>query len=148
MPNICPFSDGGKDVDIKNHFLILIKSRQFQLLSNRMNERFILSSPILRMEGVENTGSQPVKEPPKPLVYLTCKHIMHYECIINPQKLCLICPSTDMEPEEEMEIDNDDIVTDVQESSTTQKKCTKKSTTKSPPARKRRQLIRTMFLLC
>ncbi|CAB4381216.1 unnamed protein product [Rhizophagus irregularis] len=54
--------------------------------------------------------------PPKPLVYLTCKHIIHYNCINNPGKLCPICPSTDME------IDDDDIVAVAQELSTVQKK--------------------------
>ena len=45
--------------------------------------------------------------PSKPLVYLTCKHIVHYNCIDNPRKLCPICPSTDMEPEEEEEMSVD-----------------------------------------
>src|ERR1044072_3887803 len=43
------------------------------------------------------------QEPPKPLVYLTCKHIVHYACIDNPCKLCPICPST-----EEIDADVDD----------------------------------------
>ncbi|EXX71185.1 hypothetical protein RirG_080770 [Rhizophagus irregularis DAOM 197198w] len=78
------------------------------------------------------------QEPLKPLVYLTCKHIVHYECIINSRKLFPICPSTDMELEEEMEIDNDDMVTDAQESSTTQKKCTRKSTTEKSFSKKKK----------
>ncbi|CAB4384263.1 unnamed protein product [Rhizophagus irregularis] len=53
--------------------------------------------------------------PPKPLVYLTCKHIVHYNCIDNPRKLCPICPSTDME------IDDLETLTE-QSSSTAQKK--------------------------
>ncbi|PKK56075.1 hypothetical protein RhiirC2_764488, partial [Rhizophagus irregularis] len=76
--------------------------------------------------------------PPKHLVYLTCKHIVHYACIDNPRKLCPICPSTDMEPEEEMEIDDDDMVTDAQGSSTTQKKCTRKSTTEKSSSKKKK----------
>ncbi|RIA79974.1 hypothetical protein C1645_793479, partial [Glomus cerebriforme] len=74
-------------------------------------------------------------------------HIVHYNCIDNPRKLCPICPSTDMEPEE-MEINDDDMVTDAQESSSTQKKALGSLLPKSPPVRKRRQLIRMMFLLC
>ncbi|PKY57605.1 hypothetical protein RhiirA4_411777, partial [Rhizophagus irregularis] len=43
-----------------------------------------------------------------------------------------------MEPEEEMEIDNNDMVTDAQESSTTQKKCTRKSTTEKSSSKKKK----------
>jgi hypothetical protein len=102
-----------------------------------MNESFILSLPILQMERVENTGFQQVKNylrcakcflslclppvsflrfphqpqgPPKPFVYLTCKHIVHYACIDNPHKLCPICPST-----EEIDVDVDDDVVNVDE---------------------------------
>jgi len=109
-PNTCPFPDCGKNVDIIEPFPTNRES-PISALSNRMNESLaILSSPILRMEGVENTGSQSVKsylrcakcsedlsswlppissirfplqpqEPPKPLVFLTCKYIVHYACI-------------------------------------------------------------------
>ncbi|CAG8831987.1 30128_t:CDS:1, partial [Racocetra persica] len=41
--------------------------------------------------------SPQLQGPLKPLIYLTCKHIIHYNCIDNPQKLCPICPPTDME---------------------------------------------------
>ena len=145
MPNTCPFPDCGKNVDIIEPFPNTNEESPILALSNRMNESLaILSSPILQMEGVKNTGSQPVKgylrcakcsedlssslppvssirfplqpqEPPKPLVYLTCKHIVHYACIDNPRKLCPICPSTDME------IDNLETPTE-QNSSTAQKK--------------------------
>src|SRR2546421_12578067 len=104
-----------------------------------MNESLaILSLPILWMKGVENTGSQPVKgylrcakcskdlsswlppvssihfplqpqEPPKPLMYLTCKHIVHYACIDNPRKLYPICPSTE---EIDADVDDDDVNVD------------------------------------
>ncbi|UZO22240.1 uncharacterized protein OCT59_014607 [Rhizophagus irregularis] len=96
-----------------------------------MNERFILSLPILRMEGVENTGSQPVKG------YLRCAKYFG-DLSSWPPPLFPICPSTDMELEEEMEIDNDDMVTDAQESSTTQKKCTRKSTTEKSFSKKKK----------
>src|ERR1043165_5536192 len=33
---------------------------------------------------------------------------MHYECIDNPRKLCPVCSSTDMEPEEEMDVDGEE----------------------------------------
>ncbi|KAF0413850.1 hypothetical protein F8M41_007713 [Gigaspora margarita] len=69
-------------------------------------------------------SSQP-QAPLKPLIYLTCNHVIHYNCIDNPQKLCPICPSTDME------IDDGVIVTNSQESSTAQKKCSSGSTKKS-----------------
>jgi hypothetical protein len=43
-----------------------------------------------------------------------------------------------MESEEEMEIDNDDMITGTQESSTTQKKCTRKSTTEKFSSKKKK----------
>ena len=50
--------------------------------------------------------------PSKPLVYLTCKHIVHYACIDNPRKLCPICPSANdieqREEEEEMDVDEEE----------------------------------------
>ncbi|PKY53907.1 hypothetical protein RhiirA4_472385 [Rhizophagus irregularis] len=111
-PNTCPFPDCGKNVDIIKLFPTNQKS-PISALSNKMNKSLaILSSPILRIEGVENTGSQ---SPPKPLVYLTCKHIVHYACIDNPRRLYPICPSANNieqhEEEEEMDVDekeNDD----------------------------------------
>src|SRR2546423_14867773 len=84
-------------------------------LSNLMGERFVLSSPPIQLEGIEGTAAQQVKSnlrcakcsedlssclpplgflrfspqaPSKPLVYLTSKHIVHYECIDNPRNLC------------------------------------------------------------
>ncbi|CAB4393246.1 unnamed protein product [Rhizophagus irregularis] len=131
-PNICPFPNCGKNVDIIEPFPTTDQESPISALSNRMSESFILSSPTLRMEGVENTGFQQAKSylrcakcsedlssclppvsflrfphqpqgPPKPLVYLTCKHIVHYGCIDNPQKLCPICPST----EEDTNVDKD-----------------------------------------
>ncbi|CAG8558969.1 22605_t:CDS:2 [Gigaspora margarita] len=105
-------------------------------ISPLMSETFALSSPPVQMEGIEGTATQQVKSnlrcakcskdlssclppidflrfspqsqsPSKPLIYLTCKHIVHYNCIDNPQKLCPICPSTDMELEEEEEMSSD-----------------------------------------
>ncbi|PKK63298.1 hypothetical protein RhiirC2_717073 [Rhizophagus irregularis] len=124
-----------------------------------MSERFILTSPPTRIEGFENIGIQQMgsqlrcvkcsedlssylsplgflqifpRPPPKPLVYLTCKHIVHYNYTNNPQKLCPICPSTDIE------IDDDDMVADAQELSTAQKKCIQKSTTEKSSSKKRK----------
>ncbi|CAG8723309.1 18218_t:CDS:2, partial [Gigaspora rosea] len=105
-------------------------------ISPLMSKTFALSSPPVRMEGIEGTATQQVKSnlrcakcsedlssclppigflrfsppqgPLKPLIYLTCKHIIHYNCIDNPQKLCPICPPTDME------IDDGVIVTSTQ----------------------------------
>jgi hypothetical protein len=167
MPNTCPFPDCGKNVDIIEPSPTTNQESPISALSNRMDETFILSSPILRVEGIENTGFQQARSylkcakcsedlsswlppissirfplqpqgPSKHLVYLTCKHIVHYACIDNPRKLCPICPSTDMEPEEEMEIDDDEIVTDAQGSSTTQKKRTRKSTTERSSSKKKK----------
>ncbi|PKK58253.1 hypothetical protein RhiirC2_796609 [Rhizophagus irregularis] len=61
--------------------------------------------------------------PPKHLVYLTCKHIVHYACIDNPRKLCPVCPSTDMESEEEeMDVDGEE------QPNTSSKKCSNEGT--------------------
>ena len=54
---------------------------------------------------------------PQPLVYLTCKHIVHYDCIDNSRKLCPICPST-----EEIDADVDDDVNEIQSSSNSMNK--------------------------
>ncbi|EXX79201.1 hypothetical protein RirG_007950 [Rhizophagus irregularis DAOM 197198w] len=128
----------------------LFQSSRTLALTNMMSKR--------RMEGVENIGTQQMGSqlrcvkcsenlslylpplgflrtfshpPPKPLVYLTCKHIIHYNCIDNPGKLCPICPSTDME------IDDDDMVAVAQESNT-QKKCIQKSSTEKSSSKKRK----------
>ncbi|CAB4385974.1 unnamed protein product [Rhizophagus irregularis] len=50
MPNTCPFSDCGKNVDIIEEVPTTDQKSPISALSNRMNETFILSSPILRME--------------------------------------------------------------------------------------------------
>ena len=100
------------------------QSSETSALSDMMRERFILTSPTIQMGGNEDTVIQRAKSssrrvkcsedlsscllpigflqfslqaPSKPLIYLTCKHIVHYYCIDNPRKLCPICPSTDME---------------------------------------------------
>ncbi|CAB4480796.1 unnamed protein product [Rhizophagus irregularis] len=137
----------------------LSQSSRTSALTSTMSERFILTSSPMCMEGVENIGTQQMgsqlrcvkcsedlslylpplgflqtfpRPPPKPLVYLTCKHIVHYNCIDNPGKLCPICSSTDME------IDDDDMVGVTQESSTAQKKCTQKSSTEKSSSKKRK----------
>ncbi|CAI2175139.1 16691_t:CDS:2 [Funneliformis geosporum] len=61
MLNTCPFPDCGKNVDIIEPFPTnqesSSQSSEISALTNRMNESLaILSSPTLRMEGVENTG--------------------------------------------------------------------------------------------
>ncbi|RGB36487.1 hypothetical protein C1646_666917 [Rhizophagus diaphanus] len=98
---------------------------------------FALSSPPIWILGIEGPVTQQDKSPSKPLVYLICKHIVYYNCINNPRKLCPICPSTDMKLEE-MEIDDNDMVTDVQESSFTQKKRTWESTAKKFSSKKKK----------
>ena len=65
--------------------------------------------------------------PLKPLVYLTCKHIVHYNCIVNPRNPCPICPPTNDTETDDMETDDDETVTnnfETQGSSTTQNKRT------------------------
>ena len=131
VPNPCPFPNCGKNVEITEIFSTTVnypigrlpesnviiqdsplsQSSGTSALTNVMSERFILTSPPMRMEGVENIGIQQMGSqlrcvkcsedlsscllplgflqtfphpPPKPLVYLTCKHIIHYNCIDNP----------------------------------------------------------------
>ncbi|CAG8797959.1 18134_t:CDS:2 [Dentiscutata erythropus] len=150
VPNTCLFSGCGENVEILNQanplgtvsnllFTNPKEASQSTEISPLIGETFVLSSPPIRMEGmeeIENTATQQVKSnlrcakcsedlsscllsigflrfspqlqgPLKPLIYLTCKHIIHYNCIDNPQKLCPICPSTNMEPEEEEEMSVD-----------------------------------------
>ncbi|CAG8685132.1 2896_t:CDS:2, partial [Scutellospora calospora] len=81
-------------------------------ISPLMGEIFVLSSPPIRIqpiqiERIEDTATQQVKSPLKLLIYLTCKYIIHYNCIDDPQKLCPICLSTNMESEEEEEMSVD-----------------------------------------
>jgi hypothetical protein len=137
MPNTCPFPGCGKNVNIIEEFPTTDQESPISALSNMMSERFILSSPILRMDGIENIGIQQARSylrcakcsedlspclppigflrippqalpqaSPKPLVYLTCKHIVHYHCIDNPRKLCPICPSTE---EIDADVKDDDV---------------------------------------
>ncbi|KAF0555750.1 hypothetical protein F8M41_016747 [Gigaspora margarita] len=114
------------------------RASQSSGISPLMSETFALFSPPVRMEEIKGTATQQVKSnlrsakcsedlflclppigflrfspqpqsPSKPLIYLTCKHTIYYNCIDNPRKLCPICPSTDMEPEEkeEMSVDSE-----------------------------------------
>ncbi|UZO24851.1 uncharacterized protein OCT59_017145 [Rhizophagus irregularis] len=121
LSSACPASGCGKNVDILDQAdalgivsnlpipdpKVTFQSSGISPLSNLMGT-FTLSSPPIQMGGIEG--------PPKPLVYLTSKHIVHYNCIDNPRKLCPICPSTDMEI--------DDLETPTKQSSNTaQKKC-------------------------
>jgi hypothetical protein len=66
MPNTCPFPDCGKNVDIIEPSPTTNQESPISALSNRMNETFVLSSPILQMEGIENTGFQQARS------YLKC----------------------------------------------------------------------------
>uniref|UniRef100_U9URN5 RING-type domain-containing protein n=2 Tax=Rhizophagus irregularis (strain DAOM 181602 / DAOM 197198 / MUCL 43194) TaxID=747089 RepID=U9URN5_RHIID len=142
-------------------------------LSNLMGT-FTLSSPPIRMGGIKGTATQQVKStlrcakcsedfssylpplgflrispqpqgPPKPLVYLTCMHIVHYSCIDNPRKLCPICPSTNDTETADMETDNDEIVTDnfeTQGSRTTQNKRTMNPASTEQSSSKKAKQIR------
>ena len=89
----------------------------------KYSEDFSLYLPPL---GFLRISPQP-QGPLKPLVYLTCKHIVHYNCIDNSRKLCPICPSTNDTVTDNMETDDDEIVTknfETQGLSTTQNKRT------------------------
>src|SRR5881398_3319180 len=66
MPNTCPFPDCGKNVDIIEPFPNTNEESPISALSNRMSESFILSLPVLRMEGIENTEFQQARS------YLRC----------------------------------------------------------------------------
>ncbi|GET03042.1 hypothetical protein GLOIN_2v1769762 [Rhizophagus clarus] len=143
----------------------LFQSSGTSTLTNMMSEGFILTSSPMRMEGVENIGIQQMRSqlrcvkcsedlssclpplgflqtfphsPPKPLVYLTCKHIIHYNCIDNSRKLCPVCLSTDMELEEEMDVDGEE------EPDTSSKKCSNKDTdvNSSTPKKKAKKPVR------
>ncbi|CAB4429396.1 unnamed protein product [Rhizophagus irregularis] len=167
VPNLCPFPDCEKNVKITEIFSttvnyligrlpelnviiqnpLLSQSSETLALTNMISKRFILTSPPMYMEGIENIEIQQMGSqlrcvkcfvdlssylpplgflrtfpypPPKLLVYLTYKHIIHYNCINNPQKLCPICPSSNME------IDDLKTLTE-QSSNTAQKKCTRVS---------------------
>ncbi len=56
MPNTCPFSDCEKNVDIIEPFPTTNQELPILTLSNMMSEKFILSSPIVRMVEIKNTG--------------------------------------------------------------------------------------------
>ncbi|GES82546.1 hypothetical protein GLOIN_2v1843153 [Rhizophagus clarus] len=184
IPNPCPFPNCERNVEITEIFSTsvnypigrlpesnvtiqdspLFQSSGTSTLTNMMSEGFILTSPPMRIEGVENIGIQQMRSqlrcvkcsedlssclpplgflqtfphpPPKPLVYLTCKHIIHYNCIDNSRKLCTVCPSTDMELEEEMDVDGE------KEPDTSSKKCSNEDTdiNSSTPRRKQRNQL-------
>ena len=61
MPNTYPFPDCEKNVDIIELFPTTNQESPISALSNMMSERFILSSPIIWMEEIENTGFQQVR---------------------------------------------------------------------------------------
>src|SRR6266540_3684156 len=61
MLNTCPFPDCEKNVDIIELFSTTNQESPISALSNMMSERFILSSPIIWMEEIENTGFQQVR---------------------------------------------------------------------------------------
>src|SRR5437764_2455103 len=62
MPNTCPFPDCGKNVDIIEEFPTTDQESPISALSNMMSERFILSSPIIRMEGYRISTSKKLFE--------------------------------------------------------------------------------------
>lgn len=79
-----------------------------------MGEKINLISPTIPedpMEGVEGaliqeTGrhascakcaEEITVNVPKDTVFLSCKHVVHYDCIDNPRKKCPTCPAEDLE---------------------------------------------------
>ncbi|GES83083.1 hypothetical protein GLOIN_2v1511284 [Rhizophagus clarus] len=172
----CPAPDCGKSVDILDETGIISNpdprvTSQSSGISPSM-ETFALSSPPIRMLGIEGPVTQQDKStlrcakcsedlssslpplgflritpqpqgPSKLLVYLTCKHIVHYNCIDNPRKLCPICPSTNDTETDDMETDDDETVTnnfEIQGSSTTQNKRTMEPASTEKSSSKKEEL--------
>ncbi|CAG8613240.1 11031_t:CDS:2 [Ambispora gerdemannii] len=120
--NICPLPDCRKIVDILELPSIVHDSTGISALSNVMSEEFVLSSPPIRMEGIEDTATQRAKS------YLRCAKCseelssclpsLSFHSISSnaPTKplLCPICPSA-----EDLELFPVE-----QASRTAQKKCT------------------------
>ncbi|RIA86439.1 hypothetical protein C1645_740863 [Glomus cerebriforme] len=125
-PGACPFPDCGKIVEIvvnPNSTRRDSQSSQSSgtsALTNLMGEKFNLiptTIPEDPMEDVEDTSNQETEkraicakcaeeisvDVPKDTVFLSCKHIVHYDCIDNPRKKCPTCPGEVLEsiPEEE-----------------------------------------------
>ncbi|GBB95839.1 hypothetical protein RclHR1_26240001 [Rhizophagus clarus] len=88
------------------------QSSETSALSNWMGEKFNLILPIPEdlIEKVEDTSIQEMEKclfcaicseeitldfPPKVTVFLSCKHVVHYDFIDNPRKKCPICPAKD-----------------------------------------------------
>ncbi|GBB90777.1 hypothetical protein RclHR1_17840004 [Rhizophagus clarus] len=118
-PDMCPFPNCGIKVDIiypvsttTKRGSQLSQSSETLALSNWMGEKFNLISPILEdlIEEVEDTSIQEMKKRlfcakcseeitldflSKDTVFLSCKHVVHYDCIDNPRKKCFTCPAED-----------------------------------------------------
>jgi len=82
-----------------------------------MGEKFVLNSPVIPeegiqedpMEGVQDTLNQETEtrltcakcseeitvDFSKDTVFLSCKHAVHFDCIDDPRKKCPTCPSAD-----------------------------------------------------
>ncbi|CAG8688289.1 16217_t:CDS:2, partial [Funneliformis mosseae] len=88
---------------------LVSKANQSSEISPSMGT-FALSLPPIQMLGIESflrIAPQP-QGSSKPLVYLTCKHIIYYNYIDNPRKLCPICLSTNNTETDDMETDDDE----------------------------------------
>ncbi|GBB93403.1 hypothetical protein RclHR1_21620001 [Rhizophagus clarus] len=118
-PDVCPFPNCEMKVDIiypvsttTRRGLQSSQSSGTSALSNWMGEKFNLISPILEdlMEEVEDTSIQEMEKrlfcakcseeitldfPLKDTVFLSCKHVVHYDCIDNSRKKCPTCPAED-----------------------------------------------------
>ncbi|GBC07751.1 hypothetical protein RclHR1_07680005 [Rhizophagus clarus] len=118
-PDVYPFPNCGMKVDIIYPVSTTTRrgsqssqSSGTSALSNWMGEKFNLISPILEdlMEEVEDTSIQEMEKRLfcakcseeitlnfllKDTVFLSCKHVMHYDCIDNPRKKCPTCPAED-----------------------------------------------------
>ncbi|CAG8655361.1 14059_t:CDS:10, partial [Cetraspora pellucida] len=166
VPNTCPFLGCGKNVEILDQANPLGTVSNLPLTNPKEASQSTGISPLM---GIEDTATQQVKSnlrcakcskdlssyllpigflwfspqlqgPLKPLICLTCKHIIHYNCINNSQKLCPICPLTNMKPEEEeeMSVDNEE------QPDTSSKKCSNEGTdiNLSSPKKKAKKAVR------
>lgn len=116
-----PFPGCGKNVDTiearrDSHSS---QSSGVSAISTLMGEKFTITSPTIHEDAMEDVEvivyqqtesdrrsltcakcSEDIAQvfsqaPLRPLVFLPCKHAVHYGCIDNPQKLCPFCQSSE-----------------------------------------------------
>src|ERR1044072_12089 len=113
--NNCPVADCNatvKPVVSERRFSVTSSQSTAASLVRRMSNQLQVDSPVIQedpMEGVQDTLNQETEtrltcakcseeitlDFSKDTVLLSCKHVVHYDCINNPQKLCPICQSSE-----------------------------------------------------